>query len=98
LASSEPTFNDLPSISQLSLSVAFYERLNCPTTRLIGSADMKPPFGATLARFCFRSTPWIAANHRRGGAASLVETDKNYWLAGAMIVDFAQPHLKCRQE
>ena len=52
--------------------VAFCASRICPTTRSTASADMKELFGVKLGRFCLRLMPWIAANQRIEGAASVL--------------------------
>jgi hypothetical protein len=56
-------------IPPLSSRVVFSVSLICPTLRSIASAAMKQPFGAKLARSFMRSTPWIAASHKKEEAA-----------------------------
>ena len=76
------------SILPLSSRVAFCVSPTCPTTRSTASADTKQPFGAKSARSCLRLMPWIAANHKIGGAVSVSAADKNCLRTRAMTIDF----------
>ena len=60
-----------------SSRVAFCVSPICLTSRSTALADMKQPFGAKRARSCLRSMPWIAANHMKEGAASMLAGGEN---------------------
>jgi len=48
------TGNPVPECADAGLAHCFYVLPICPATLSIGSAAMKPPFGAKWARFCLR--------------------------------------------
>ena len=51
---------------------------------------MKQPFGAKLARSCFRSMPWTAAIHKKEDAVSaLPGLNLSLTIQGEMIDNFA---------
>jgi hypothetical protein len=58
----------------LTSRVAFCVLPICPITHSAASAATKQLFGAKSARCCLRSTAWIAANHRIGGAITVRRT------------------------
>ena len=66
----------------------------CPTTYSIASADMKQPCGAKSVRSCLLSMPWIALNHKRDGAGSVLLSGKTCQPTSAMSVDFRVRRLR----
>jgi hypothetical protein len=52
---------------------------------------MKQLFGATPARSCLPSMPWIVANHYKEGAASISVAGKTCKPTDARTIDFRAP-------
>ena len=69
--SSSPRPQNLSPTPAATLPSAFCVWPIYPITRSTGSADMNKRSGGKWPRFCSRSTPWIAANHRREVATFL---------------------------
>ena len=91
---SDPTIVDPAIDPNTELTRCFLRLANLPNYASIASVDMKQPFGATLARSCLHSMPWIAANRRKDGAVSASAANKSCRRMNATSADFRARRLR----